>query len=85
MTSTADAAALEAGDSAAAVETEEGAAEELAEPPQPVRATAASIGSQSVGQITAGIASELDAKSYLMLLGNTELDRDGRTARRTAG
>ena len=25
-------------------------------------------------QITAGIASELDAKSYLMLLGNTELD-----------
>lgn len=35
---------------------------------------APSIGSQSVGQITAGIASELDAKSYLMLLGNTELD-----------
>ena len=33
-----------------------------------------SISSQSVGQITAGIASELDAKSYLMLLGNTELD-----------
>ena len=35
---------------------------------------APSIGSQSVGQITAGIASELDAKSYLLLLGNTELD-----------
>ena len=35
---------------------------------------APSIGSQSVGQITAGIASELDAKSYLVLLGNTELD-----------
>ena len=30
---------------------------------------APSIGSQSVGQITAGIASELDAKSYLLLLG----------------
>lgn len=35
---------------------------------------APSIGSQSVGQITAGIASELDAKNYLLLLGNTELD-----------
>ncbi len=33
-----------------------------------------SIGSQSVGQITAGIASELDAKNYLLLLGNTELN-----------
>ena len=33
-----------------------------------------SISSQSVGQITAGIASELDAKNYLLLLGNTELD-----------
>ena len=33
-----------------------------------------SIGSQSVGQITAGIARELDTKNYLMLLGNTELD-----------
>ena len=33
-----------------------------------------SISSQSVGQITAGIASELDAQNYLMLLGNTELD-----------
>ena len=33
-----------------------------------------SIGSQSVGQITAGIASELDAQNYLLLLGNTELD-----------
>lgn len=33
-----------------------------------------SISSQSVGQITAGIASELDARNYLMLLGNTELD-----------
>ena len=35
---------------------------------------APSIGSQSVGQITAGIASELDARNYLLLLGNTELD-----------
>ena len=35
---------------------------------------APSIGSQSVGQITAGIARELDARNYLMLLGNTELD-----------
>ena len=33
-----------------------------------------SISSQSVGQITAGIAAELDARSYLMLLTNTELD-----------
>ena len=33
-----------------------------------------SIGSQSVGQITAGIASELDTRNYLLLLGNTELD-----------
>lgn len=41
---------------------------------------APSIGSQSVGQITAGIASELDAKSYLMLLGNTELDASGNWA-----
>lgn len=35
---------------------------------------APSISSQSVGQLTAGIASELDARNYLMLLGNTELD-----------
>ena len=35
---------------------------------------APSIGSQSVGQLTAGIASELDARNYLLLLGNTELD-----------
>ena len=35
---------------------------------------APSISSQSVGQITAGIASELDSRNYLMLLGNTELD-----------
>lgn len=34
---------------------------------------APSIGSQSVGQLTAGIASELDARNYLLLLGNTEL------------
>ena len=27
-----------------------------------------------MGQITAGIASELDQQNYLMLLGNTELD-----------
>lgn len=33
-----------------------------------------SIGSQSVGQITAGIAAELEARSYLLLLGNTGLD-----------
>lgn len=33
-----------------------------------------SISSQSVGQITAGIAAELDAKHYLMLLANTDLD-----------
>ena len=33
-----------------------------------------SISSQSVGQITAGIAAELDACHYLMLLANTELD-----------
>ena len=33
-----------------------------------------SISSQSVGQITAGIASELDQQNYLILLGNTELD-----------
>ena len=35
---------------------------------------APSISSQSVGQITAGIASELDQQNYLILLGNTELD-----------
>ena len=35
---------------------------------------APSIGSQSVGQITAGIASVLDTRGYLLLLGNTELD-----------
>ena len=35
---------------------------------------APSIGSQSVGQITAGIAGELGAQNYLLLLGNTELD-----------
>ena len=35
---------------------------------------APSIGSQSVGQITEGIARELDSQNYLMLLGNTELD-----------
>lgn len=35
---------------------------------------APSISSQSVGQIAAGIAEELDAHNYLMLLGNTELD-----------
>ncbi len=34
---------------------------------------APSISSQSVGQITAGIASELDSRNYLMLLGNTDL------------
>lgn len=33
-----------------------------------------SISSQSVGQITAGIASELDAKGYMLLLGNTDQD-----------
>ena len=33
-----------------------------------------SISSQSVGQITAGIAAELDARHYLLLLANTELD-----------
>ena len=33
-----------------------------------------SISSQSVGQITAGIADELGAGGYLMLLGNTGLD-----------
>ena len=33
-----------------------------------------SISSQSVGQITAGIAGELGAQNYLLLLGNTELD-----------
>lgn len=37
---------------------------------------APSISSQSVGQITAGIASELDQQNYLILLGNTELDGD---------
>lgn len=31
---------------------------------------APSIGSQSVGQLTAGIASELDARNYLLLLGS---------------
>ena len=35
---------------------------------------APNIGSQSVGQITEGIARELDRKNYLVLLGNTELD-----------
>ena len=35
---------------------------------------APSISSQSVGQIAAGIAGVLDARHYLMLLGNTELD-----------
>ena len=35
---------------------------------------APSISSQAVGQITAGIASELDQQNYLILLGNTELD-----------
>ena len=35
---------------------------------------APSIGSQSVGQITAGIAEELDNQHYLLLLGNTDLD-----------
>ena len=35
---------------------------------------APSISSQSVGQITAVIASELDQQNYLILLGNTELD-----------
>ena len=35
---------------------------------------APSIGSQSVGQITEGIARELGSQNYLMLLGNTELD-----------
>ncbi len=33
-----------------------------------------SISSQSVGQITAGIASELDTKGYMLLLGNTDQD-----------
>lgn len=33
-----------------------------------------SISSQSVGQITSGIAAELTANRYLMLLANTELD-----------
>mgnify|MGYP004667251261 CR=1 FL=1 len=33
-----------------------------------------SISSQSVGQITAGIAAELDTRQYLMLLACTELD-----------
>lgn len=33
-----------------------------------------SISSQSVGQITAGIAAELDVRHYLLLLANTELD-----------
>lgn len=31
-----------------------------------------SISSQSVGQVTAGIASELNAKGYMLLLGNTD-------------
>ena len=35
---------------------------------------APNIGSQSVGQITEGIARELDSKNYLVLLGNTGLD-----------
>ena len=35
---------------------------------------APNIGSQSVGQITEGIARELDSKNYMVLLGNTELD-----------
>lgn len=35
---------------------------------------APNIGSQSVGQITEGIARELDRKNYLVLLGNTGLD-----------
>ena len=33
-----------------------------------------SISSQSVGQITSGIATELGASRYLMLLADTELD-----------
>lgn len=33
-----------------------------------------SISSQSVGQVTAGIASELNAKGYMLLLGNTDLE-----------
>ena len=33
-----------------------------------------SISSQSVGQITSGIAAELGASRYLMLLADTELD-----------
>ena len=33
-----------------------------------------SISSYSVGQITAGIVSELDKHRYLMLLGNTDMD-----------
>ena len=33
-----------------------------------------SISSQSVGQITSGIATELGASRYLMLLADTQLD-----------
>ena len=43
---------------------------------------APSISSQSVGQITAGIASELDQQNYLILLGNTELDEQRELAQR---
>ena len=35
---------------------------------------APNIGSQAVGQITEGIARELDSRNYLVLLGNTGLD-----------
>lgn len=43
-----------------------------------------SISSQSVGQITAGIASELDAKGYMLLLGNTDQDEQREVSYLTA-
>ena len=41
-----------------------------------------SISSQSVGQITSGIAAELGARRYLMLLADTELDEQMELAMR---